>query len=275
MPPPTIPPDAPFAACVSSEPLSAPYNHTMDSSWIDATLAWISAHPVLAGAVIFLIAFCDAVIILGALVPALPLLFAVGVFIGLGQISGPYAVACTALGAFVGDGLSYWVGRRWGDQVRGIWPFSRYPQLLTRGEVMFRRNSFKSIWVARYVGAIRPFVPAIAGIMKMPLSRYTRASLPACISWAVLFLLPGWILGEAYDAVAGVAGHLVTVVGLFIPAVLQNGFVITGVQPFWQQVAVGAVLITAVYVDQVRRTAATRGNTQSLWRKFVSGGRRG
>jgi len=45
-------------------------------------------------------------------------------------------------------------------------------------------------------------------------------------------------------------------------------------------VAVGSlieasVLITAVYVDQVRRTAATRGNTQSLWRKFVSGGRRG
>ncbi|MEV8026234.1 ABC transporter permease [Microbacterium sp. NPDC080220] len=66
-----------------------------------------------------------------------------------------------------------------------------------------------------------------------------------------------------------------TVVGLFIPAVLQNGFVITGVQPFWQQVAVGAVLITAVYIDQVRRTAAMRGNTQSLWRKFVSGGRRG
>ena len=55
----------------------------MDSSWIDATLAWIAAHPVLAGAVIFLIAFCDAVIILGAIVPALPLLFAVGVFIGL------------------------------------------------------------------------------------------------------------------------------------------------------------------------------------------------
>lgn len=50
-----------------------------------------------------------------------------------------------------------------------------------------------------------------------------------------------------------------TVVGLFIPAVLQNGFVIEGVQPFWQQVAVGAVLIAAVYVDQMRRAAAQRG----------------
>ena len=33
----------------------------------------------------------------------------------------------------------------------------------------------------------------------------------------------------------------------------QNGFVIVGVQPFWQQVAVGAVLIVAVYLDQLRR----------------------
>lgn len=49
-----------------------------------------------------------------------------------------------------------------------------------------------------------------------------------------------------------------TVVGLFIPAILQNGFVIIGVQPFWQQVAVGVVLVAAVYIDQRRRTAATR-----------------
>jgi ribose transport system permease protein len=49
-----------------------------------------------------------------------------------------------------------------------------------------------------------------------------------------------------------------TVVGVFIPAVLQNGFVITGVQPFWQQVAVGAVLIVAVYLDQLRRRTQYR-----------------
>ena len=51
----------------------------------------------------------------------------------------------------------------------------------------------------------------------------------------------------------GVGTVLGTVFGVFIPAVLQNGFVIVGVQPFWQQVAVGAVLIGAVYLDQLRR----------------------
>jgi ribose transport system permease protein len=51
-----------------------------------------------------------------------------------------------------------------------------------------------------------------------------------------------------------------TVVGLFIPAVLQAGFVIIGVEAFWQGVAVGTVLVAAVYVDQSRRAAALRGS---------------
>jgi ribose transport system permease protein len=67
----------------------------------------------------------------------------------------------------------------------------------------------------------------------------------------------------------GVGTILGTVVGLFIPAVLQNGFIIVGVEPFWQQVAVGAVLIGAVYIDQLRRTAATRGRRPSALRTLV------
>jgi ribose transport system permease protein len=56
----------------------------------------------------------------------------------------------------------------------------------------------------------------------------------------------------------GIGTVLGTVAGVFIPAVLQNGFVVLGVQPFWQEVAVGAVLILAVYLDQLRRRARYR-----------------
>jgi ribose transport system permease protein len=51
----------------------------------------------------------------------------------------------------------------------------------------------------------------------------------------------------------GIGTMLGSVFGVFIPAVLQNGFVIVGVNPFWQDIAVGAVLIGAVYLDQLRR----------------------
>lgn len=55
----------------------------------------------------------------------------------------------------------------------------------------------------------------------------------------------------------GGAGKMLgTVIGAFIPAVLKNGFIILGVSPFWQNVAVGGVLVLAVYLD---RWAQQRG----------------
>lgn len=49
-----------------------------------------------------------------------------------------------------------------------------------------------------------------------------------------------------------------TVVGVFIPIVLAAGLVIVGVQSFWQQVMIGAILVIAVYFDQLRRRARSR-----------------
>ena len=50
-----------------------------------------------------------------------------------------------------------------------------------------------------------------------------------------------------------------TVIGALIPAVLASGFVILGLQSYWQEVAVGLVLIIAVYIDQNRRRRALAG----------------
>ncbi len=183
----------------------------MEPAWLESATAWINANPVAAGLLVFLIAFCDALVVAGIIVPALPLLFAVGAAVGLGHINGPYALACAATGAFVGDALSFWIGRRWGTQLRQRWPFSRYPQWLDRGESLFRRHGIKSIFIARFVGAVRPFVPAIAGMLEMPVRRYALPSAVACLAWAGAFLAPGWILGASYDAVAAVADRLALV----------------------------------------------------------------
>lgn len=86
----------------------------MNPAWLEATTAWIGQHPIAAGLVVFLIAFLDALAVVGIVVPALPLLFAIGALIGLGHIDGPYALACATAGAFLGDALSFWIGRRWG-----------------------------------------------------------------------------------------------------------------------------------------------------------------
>jgi ribose transport system permease protein len=59
-----------------------------------------------------------------------------------------------------------------------------------------------------------------------------------------------------FGGIGSIAG---TVIGVFIPIVLLNGFVILGIPPFWQTIAMGAVLILAVWIDQLKRRARERG----------------
>ncbi len=67
-----------------------------------------------------------------------------------------------------------------------------------------------------------------------------------------LQVITGVVLGgtSLFGGIGIVAG---TVVGLSIPTVLNNGFVVMNVQAFWQQVAIGLILIGAVYMDQLKR----------------------
>lgn len=97
----------------------------------------------------------------------------------------------------------------------------------------------------------------VAGILS--LSQYGTTAI-AGQSATNLNVIAAVVIGGT-SLFGGVGTIFGTVIGLFIPAVLQNGFVIVGIQPFWQQVAVGAVLVVAVYVDQRRRAAAARGQS--------------
>ena len=78
-----------------------------------------------------------------------------------------------------------------------------------------------------------------------------------------LSVIAGVVIGGT-SLFGGYGSIFGSIVGLFIPATLQDGFVIIGIQPFWQQVVVGA-LIAAVYVDQQRRAAALRGGRPRMF----------
>ncbi len=201
---------------------------------VDALLQWSSAHPIAAGGLAFAIAFFDAIVILGFLVPAVPLLFGVGTLVGLGLIDGTYAIIAAGLGAFAGDGVSFLLGRHYGDALRRTWPFSRYPEWLPAGEAFFTQHGLKGIFIARYVGAVRPLVPAVAGMLKMSPARYVPASLTASLSWGATFVLPGWLFGASLDLLAAVAGRLAIVAGVVLAAIALAVF---SVRTLWSAIA--------------------------------------
>ena len=72
-----------------------------------------------------------------------------------------------------------------------------------------------------------------------------------------LAVITGVVLGGA--SLFGGRGSMVgTFIGIFIPQVLNTGLEIVGLNEYWQEVAIGVVLVGAVYLDQFRRRLRDR-----------------
>jgi ribose transport system permease protein len=128
--------------------------------------------------------------------------------------------------------------------------FGRYTYAIGSNQEAVRRAGVN---VDRHLIKVYALTGTLAGLAGfMSLARFGTTTIGGH-STDNLDAIAGVVIGGT-SLFGGVGTILGTVFGVFIPAVLENGFVIVGVEAFWQQVAVGAVLIVAVYLDQLRRS---------------------
>lgn len=105
------------------------------------------------------------------------------------------------------------------------------------------------------VYALMGFTSGIAGFLSLSLYQQTTI---AGQSNTALTVIAGVVIGGT-SLFGGYGSMFGTMIGLLIPIVLQTGFIIIGIVPFWQNVVVGVFLVAAVYVDTARRAAAEGG----------------
>lgn len=180
----------------------------MDTGWTQELLAWLNAHPGWGFTIVFLVALLESLVLVGILLPGIVILFGVGTLIGLGIMELiPIWLAATS-GAFLGDFLSYLLGHRFRGHLLDIWPFSRYPALMERGTRFFHAHGAKSVVAGRFIGPLRPIIPAVAGMMGMKPGRFIAVDIPACVTWAPSFLLPGMLFGASLEVASEYTGRL-------------------------------------------------------------------
>ena len=128
------------------------------------------------------------------LLPATAILFGVGGLIGATGIRFWPIWLAAALGAVLGDWLSYWLGHHYKREITRLWPLSRHPDLLLRGEAFFRKWGTAGIFLGRFSGPLRSAVPVVAGICAMPLVPFQITNVASAIVWATGILTPGTIV---------------------------------------------------------------------------------
>lgn len=156
-----------------------------------STLAFVEAHaswtPFIAGG----LAFCESLAVLSLFVPATVILLGIGGLIGATGIPFWPVVAAAAVGAALGDWLSYEFGHYFKDDVKGWWPMNRYPEATLKSEDFLRRWGAGAVAIGRFFGPVRAVIPLIAGTFGVKRVPFQVANVLSAIVWAFVLLAPG------------------------------------------------------------------------------------
>ncbi len=176
--------------------------------FLQAILDWVAAHPNLSGLIVFLVAMGESLAVVGVILPGAVLLFAFGALIATGTLPLVTTLLAASLGAFVGDAASFWLGQTFQGRLRTMWPFSKHPEWIGRGERYFHRHGRSSIVFGRFFGPLRAVIPAIAGMMGMSTARFLVIDLLSALAWAPIYLFPGIVFGYSLEVASRVAARL-------------------------------------------------------------------
>ena len=187
-------------------------------SLLSSLPALLSSHAGLAYCAVFLLSLGESLAGVGLLVPGTVIMFGFGAVVAMGGLDLCPVFFAAAAGAVAGDGISYWLGRRYSCRLVEIWPFSRYPGILERGERFFLRHGGKSVFLGRFVGPIRPVIPLVAGMMGMNPAHFTAVNILSALCWAGAYLVPGMVFGTSLQVAGAVSSRLALLLLLLLTA---------------------------------------------------------
>ena len=175
----------------------------MFEEFVQPVIDFVRQHEVWAAPIVFALAFAESLAFISLLVPAWGILVGIGVLI---QTSGvnfwPIWIA-GSLGAAMGDWLSYWIGRKLENTVQHIWPLSKYPDMIPRGEAFIKKWGALGIFIGRFSGPLRATVPLVAGMFEMPFWRFQLANFLSAFVWAASLLLMGDVVAKGIKMIWG------------------------------------------------------------------------
>lgn len=171
---------------------------TIEALW-DGTVALVKANVAYAEPLVFCLGLAEGIPGLSLLVPSSALFLAIGTAHAATGGAFWHLWLAAAVGALVGDCITYSLGRYLRHDVERLSYFMVHPNALAAGHAVFERWGPIAVLVGKFTGFARPFVPIVAGIVTMPVPLFLGASALSSLAWAGAFLAPGYGLKLLID----------------------------------------------------------------------------
>lgn len=163
---------------------------------------------------VFLIAFLEALVGIGLIMPGSVLTVFSGWLAFQGKAPIGAVMAAAACGALLGDLLSYWLGARFGIHLWHWGLMKKRQRLLRLTEIFFLEHGGKGVFFGRFLGPIRGLVPFVAGAGQMRPLSFTVYSIVSGILWGISYPGIGYLGGTSWQQAETLTGRLALLLAL-------------------------------------------------------------
>ena len=172
---------------------------------VGALLLGLHGWPVYAA--IGLLAFAEAAIFVGLVVPGETGLVLGGVLAAQGRLDLAVLVPVGILAAIAGDSVGYAVGHRMGPGLRrSRWGRRIGEPRWDRAEAALRRRGAVAVVAGRFVAVLRALVPAVAGAARMPYRQFLPANAVGGALWATAAAGVGYLAAGSWQHARALLG---------------------------------------------------------------------
>lgn len=175
----------------------------------------LTVPPLVAYLLIFLLVFGEAAIFVGFVLPGETAVVLGGVLASRHSISLHTLLILVVVAAVVGDSVGYEVGRHFGERVMNLRLLRRHRHRLDGARGYLRQRGGYAVFLGRWTAFLRAVMPGLAGLSRMPYSRFLAFNALGGLVWGSTFCLVGYLAGNSYHEVekrVGSAGAVVTAV---------------------------------------------------------------
>jgi membrane-associated protein len=151
---------------------------------------------------IFITLFIESGVIFGFFLPGDSLLFTAGLLASQHYLNIVGLIVVSVTAAVLGNNAGYYTGKTIGpalfNKKGSVW-FS--PERVKEAHAFFEKEGPLSLILARFIPAIRTFVPIIAGVGKMPYRTFLAFNAVGGLVWGVLLPVLGYTLGKKVPSI--------------------------------------------------------------------------
>lgn len=187
---------------------------------------FISRNHVWAGVILGVVTFLESLAVIGAFVPATGLLVAAGAMVAAGVLDPWNVMLGCIIGAVLGDALSYWLGRRLGPSVLRHRVFKPHRRRVAWTRLFAYRYGVASVYIGRFFGPLRAFVPVTVGILGMRQKTFQIANVLSGIVWVTAMLAPGYLAQKGLARIEAMSeAHGPTLAAIAAVTLFASGYI--------------------------------------------------